>query len=123
MENTLLNYNLIIEEGNYLCFEVFGEYSLVEGKRVLQEIFDKCVCNDACRLLVDITKKEGIIPDIDRFFLGEFIAKLFTYEIKFAVIGKKDQINKFSETVAYNRGTRLNIFSDKKEALKWLLNE
>jgi hypothetical protein len=57
---------------------------------------------------------------MDRFFLGVMISELFSYKIKFAVIGKKDQINKFTETVAFNRGGRLMIFSEKTEALGWL---
>jgi hypothetical protein len=116
-----MKYNLIEQNDEYLHYEITGKYSLDKGEKIIEKIHDQCVEKKINKLLLDITKKEGVIPTMDRFDLGELIAKLFPYKIKFAVIAQKDQIDKFSETVAFNRGARLMIFSDKTEALEWLL--
>jgi len=116
-----MKYSLIEENNRYLHYEILGKYSLDKGKKILEELYAQCVEKNIHRLLVDITKKDGVIPTMDRFDLGELIAKLFSFKIKFAVIVKKDQMNKFSETVAVNRGANLYVFSDQKEALEWLL--
>ncbi|HUI30046.1 MAG TPA: DUF4180 domain-containing protein [Candidatus Acidoferrales bacterium] len=116
-----MKYSLKETKEDYSYFEITGIYSLDEGKKMIEEIYNHCMENKIHKLLVDITKKDGIIPNFDRFVLGELIAKLFSFRIKLAVIGKKDQINKFSETVAHNRGSQLFIFSDKTEALEWLM--
>ncbi len=74
--------------------------------------------------MIDIREKDGSIPEMDRFFLGEYIAKLNLNKwIKTAVIAKKEQINKFSETVAQNRGAQLYISSTEEDAYEWLLSD
>jgi len=116
-----MKYNLVESKKEYLHLEITGKYSLEQGEKLFEKIHDECVERKIKKLLLDITKKEGVIPTMDRFIFGKLIANLFSTDIKFALIAKKDQINKFSETVAVNRGARFNIFSDKTEAIEWLL--
>lgn len=115
-----MEYKLIKTGKDLLYFEVIGNYSQQEGERIIKELHNRCVKGKISKILVDITKKDGNIPVLDRFFFGTLIAKLFSYKIKMAVIGKKDQVTRFSEVVASNRGARLGIFREKKEAIKWL---
>jgi hypothetical protein len=117
-----MKYRLVEENKSYLHFEITGKYSKYKGKKIIEDIFEQCVEKKVNRLMVDIRKKIGVISDWDRFFFGEFIARVFTYKVKLAVIGKKELINRFSETVAVNRGTQLFIFSEIPEALDWLLS-
>lgn len=117
-----MEYRLVENTDQYIHFKITGEYSLGIGKEILGKLVDLCRESKNNKLMVDIREKDGEIPQMDRFFLGEHIAKInFGTSIKLAVIGKKEQINKFSEIVAQNRGTQLKIFSDVKEARKWLL--
>ena len=46
---------------------------------------------------------------------------LFPFSLKVAVLGRAEQITKFGENVAVNRGARVLVCSEKTEALRWLL--
>jgi hypothetical protein len=52
----------------YLHFDITGEYALEDGRRLLERLFERCEEAGADRLLVNITRKTGAIPDVDRFF-------------------------------------------------------
>jgi hypothetical protein len=58
---------------------------------------------------------------MDRFILGEKVAELLSYKIKAAVVWPENDITKFAETVASNRGGKLIVVGNEDDALKWLL--
>jgi hypothetical protein len=116
-----MKFEVIEANHDYLFVEITGDYKLYSGMKLMEEIFDLCQERNVNKILIDITKKQGMISNWDRYILGKLIAKLFSYKIKLAVIGRKELINKFSETVAQNRGGKLFISSDKADAMEWLL--
>ena len=117
-----MDLQLVGMTDTYLHYKCCGDYSLKEGEQLLQKIYNTCLKYKVKSVLVDITEKNGHIPDVHRFLLGKFIAQLYSYKIKIAVIGRRDEINKFSEDVAINRGGRLLVTADKDEAVVWLRN-
>jgi hypothetical protein len=84
-------------------------------------LYNECTRIGKYKLLIDITKKDGDIPDWDRFQLGEYIAELFRAKVKIAIRASRTKINRFSETVAVNRMANIQLFAAIKPATKWLL--
>ena len=58
---------------------------------------------------------------MERFLLGEELAKIIKYKIKIAVVWPEKRINRFTETVAFNRGSIMRTFGNIQQAEKWLL--
>ena len=71
-----MDYSIIENEDKYIHFKITGEYSLGNGKEILERLFDFCREGNNHKLLVDIREKKGQIPQMDRFFLGEL--KIFS---------------------------------------------
>ena len=57
---------------------------------------------------------------MERYEVGVKAATLFRYKLKVAVVYKTEEINRFAETVAFNRGMNVKIFNTKEEAISWL---
>jgi hypothetical protein len=45
---------------------------------------------------------------------------LFRFKGTYAIVYRKEEINRFAENVGANRGLNALMFSDMDEALKWL---
>jgi hypothetical protein len=72
------------------------------------------------KILVDTTKQETMPSTIDTFELFS----TFSLEFKLALLIEQSQMTAeditFAETVGVNRGVRVKIFHEKKQALQWL---
>jgi len=110
----------------YLYASVSGEKDSLElSLKFWQEIFTECESKNYKRLLVTENFKNNISP-IDMFILGEKLGEMASRNTSVAFVDKQIQqleMNKFSETVAYNRGGRGRVFSDFTEAENWLLEQ
>jgi len=62
----------------------------------------------------------GAIPDLDRFFAGERVALVLGGNVRLAVVGRAEMINKLGENTAVNRGARILVTSDESEAFAFL---
>ena len=116
-----MKYDLIEQNNEYLLFKFTGMYSLTEAEELVKKMHGQCLERKFDKLLADITEIEGVIPNMDRFSIGESIAEVFKHNFKSALLAKKDLINYFTENVAVNRGARFKIFSDEAEAIAWLM--
>ncbi len=110
----------------YLTATVSGEKDSLEVSLLFwQEIFDECKNRNFTRLLVTENFKNDISA-IDMYILGEKLADMVPKNVCVAFVDEQIQqleLNKFSETVAYNRGGKGKVFSDYQEAEKWLLEQ
>jgi hypothetical protein len=110
----------------YLFAHVSGEKdSLDTSIRFWQEIFNECEARHYKRVLVTESFKNNISA-IDMFILGEKLTEMASRNTSVAFVDDQIQqleMNKFSETVAYNRGGRGKAFADFGEAEKWLLEQ
>ena len=87
-------------------------------------IQSQCEKENMKKILVDLLNVSDInVPTMDRFYMGEKIAKVLGSKIKIAVVGPKEQINKFGENVAVNRGGRLFVAESFETARHWLFND
>ena len=96
----------------HLSFKVFDDYLKIHlsGEHLHSEINDILMTikklseeNNRTRILVDAWDFPDI-PDMEKFYVGELGAKTFGSRIKFAMLRKPEDINKFTENVAVNRG-------------------
>ncbi len=113
----------IRKEDDYFLIEYSGEYRGDLATLKLDDIKQECQQHRCSRLLVDITNCKLSVTTMNRFAFGEEIAKKFgsPNAIKIATIVAPEQYNDFVRLVATNRGALYEIFTDKKEALNWLL--
>lgn len=117
-----LEYSLK-KEDDYLFVEFRGEYHGNLSVLKLEDIKQTCQHYGYSRLLVDIRSCKLNVTIADRYQFGEEIAKIFVSPvlIKIAMLVSPEQYNDFVTIVAENRGAVYEAFTDKKEALTWLL--
>src|SRR5258706_12390403 len=100
-----------INKGSYLFVELDEQYSLNLFITTIHEVAEKCKRVQLDKLLIDITKVTGNPNMIDRYEIGDLIAKVCGTKIKAAIIGKKSTINYLGEDASSNRVARFMIFS------------
>lgn len=106
--------------GTYLLVEKFDKYSLKSLLSCIQNIKEECELESLNKALVDISKMQGNVSILDRFQLGKEIAKVLGHKIKLAVVSNANHINYLGENSAVNRGARMKMFTDVKNAIEWL---
>jgi len=85
-------------------------------------ILDECEKEKKYKILINALNVAGTnIPTMDRFFIGEEIAKVIGPKIKIAVVWPEQDIDKFGETVAVNRGGFIRVLGNIASAEKWLV--
>ncbi len=113
---------VVKKRAGYLYVIVTGEYSQEEFLSYPKIVADECAKANMNKVLVNALSLAGAnVPTMDRFFAGENIAKHFGAKIKLAVAWPKEYIDKFTETVAVNRGAMVLVVGDVETAEKWLL--
>ena len=110
----------------YLFALVSGEKdSLDVSVKFWKEIFDECEAKNYKRILITENFRNNISA-IDMYILGEKLIEMGPKDTSVAFVDKQIlqlEMNKFTETVVYNRGGRGKAFADMKEAEKWLLEQ
>ena len=108
-------------ESGCLKLRVTGAFKAREETfRVMDRLKIEAAAHHCKCALLDLTAAKGRTSDIDKFYLGEYAAKLFGSALKVAVVFPAEGITKFGETVAVNRGARLAVLATEKEAMDWL---
>lgn len=103
-----------------------GSYTLDTYKEQMRASVEGCLERKRTRLLVDITALEGYRPTAgERHAIGVYGAALSRPLDKVAALGTKDQIepDPLATMVARNRGLQLQAFTDRTEAIAWLLKD
>lgn len=110
----------------YLFALVSGEKDSLEvSLQFWKEIFDESEAKNYKRILVTENFRNNISA-IDMYILGEKMVEMAPRNISAAFVDsqiQQQEMNKFTETVIYNRGGRGKIFGDIEEAEKWLLEQ
>jgi hypothetical protein len=110
------------EHENYLQINYSGYEDINEFLESLDKALDICSKNNYSNLILDVNNVDFLkIQDMDKFYAGEKIAKLFNNPnlIKVAVIAPVEFQDKFTDTVATNRGAIFKSFVYKDEAVQW----
>jgi hypothetical protein len=117
------NYSIEKRE-SYMYMKVYGRYDYDRFVSLMNIANEECINEKVSRIIVDaLTVEHANISTMDRFKLGEKVAGIVGSRIKVAVIWPPEYINRFTATVALNRGGVMQIFGNIDEAKKWLLSE
>ena len=108
---------------HYLKLTVQGQWVLNEMLALTEVIKDEAMAAGRDRVFIDFTAVEGRIPELDRYSVGVQIAKIWQSKLRVAILYQADQINKFAENVAVNRGARIFVTWSEADALDWLLRD
>lgn len=110
----------------YLFALVSGEKDSLEvSLQFWQEILDECESKNYKRTLITENFRNNISA-IDMYILGEKLIEMVPRDTCVAFVDSQIsqlELNKFTETVAYNRGGKGKVFVDEKEAENWLLEQ
>ena len=105
---------------NYLFVEFDDAYQLEVILSLMREVAEVCRQQKFSKVLVDLSNMPGKISIMDRFQMGVAGANTFRGVAQVALIYRKDEINRFAETVGVNRGANVAVFGDAESAKKWL---
>jgi hypothetical protein len=107
-------------ESGYLACTIIGKWVTGELKAFIDSVSAEQKKRKCNYVLADMSLVSGPPPEMDRFDIGEYIASVLR-NVKIAIVYRKVFKNKFFEDTAINRGAWLRVFSDKSDALHWLL--
>ncbi len=91
--------------------------------KALKEIHKKAIELNQHRVLIDATTASGEYWELDKYDIGVAISELFKYPFKVAAVEAPENITKFSEDTAVNRGASYYVAFSIEEGLEWLLKE
>ncbi|MBN1142994.1 MAG: hypothetical protein JXA72_01160 [Bacteroidales bacterium] len=110
----------------YLTAIVSGEKDSLDVSLMFwKEIFDECESGNYKRVLISENFRNDISA-IDMYILGEKLCEMAPKDICVAFVDDQLQqleMNRFTETVVYNRGGKGKAFANKEEAEIWLLEQ
>ncbi len=105
----------------YLQVKMRGKWNETYINMALDEIKAEADRQGFKRLLVDLLEMSRPNSEMARFLAGEHLAKIMPYPYKVTAFAKSEDINKFGETVAVNRGAWFRVFSDEQTAIEWIM--
>jgi hypothetical protein len=110
-------------EDRYLICQVFQLPRLDEYRAMLAEIVDSAKRDNIQRVLFDARAVPARFSVPDGLAYGEAIVEIIPPRFRLATLVSQDAPNRrFVETVVLNRGIYLNYFTDRDQALAWLLS-
>lgn len=114
----------VTKKEDYIYFKIKGDYSWKNERPKFDEIV-KASDNLNCEtILLDCREINYDVSTFDRYEIGEYIAENYgERNLKIALLGNPKKLDRFTETVAQNRGANFRMFTEENEALKWLLNK
>ena len=100
----------------YLLLTAEGSYSYAD----MLEFVDKSMAgiekSGFRRVIVDISKVLGNIPDEERFNLGVYCSQFLTGPLTIALVYRENDINHLFEHVAWNEGVRVSVVGGLEQA-------
>jgi hypothetical protein len=106
--------------GRFLWVGLGGVWDLDAVLAMIDMIRWETELNRLGAAFVDFRGVGGPIPDLDRFFAGERVALVLGANVRLAVVGRPEMINKLGENTAVNRGARLLVTPDEAQALAFI---
>ena len=109
---------------DFVALTHYGEVPLSEmelGRAKAVELMREQSCQ---RLLVDVCGMTNTLSTVEHFEFTAANPRILPAGAKVAVLVRKDALPDalFAETVAVNRGVKMNMFTDKQQAVCWLLD-
>ena len=112
---------LFEKKANYLYMKISGDYNQDEFMEFIQIILNECIKEKTNKVLANMLEVDWVnFGTIQRFYLGDEIAKVLSNKIKLAAVLTIENLNHFTETVASNRGAHMKVFHDLITAESWI---
>ena len=110
------------DDQQIIVVESWGKITREDLEHSLRSVLDFHREKGYRNVLVDATAEDQFPPVEDIFDFGNELARVATLGIRFAIVAspKTAEDLRFLETVAWNRGGLLQVFSRMEEALSWL---
>lgn len=108
------------KRAGYLYLEYSEKYEYRKVIDLAHELEDICRDENHNKVLVKVV---GLVEDIgtlDKFRLAVEMARIIRSPKQIAVLVQEGSIDRFTETVAVNRGLNVRLFNEAVDALKWL---
>jgi hypothetical protein len=109
------------EESGYLFVKARGENSLPAVREFLAATRSRAEQSGFMRVLIDGRDVGKDQKEIDRFEVGIAVAAYFPRPFRIAILRKREDITKFGENTAVNRGADFLVCTQEEEAVAWLL--
>ena len=109
----------VIDEGTYLRFVVRGRRAFARCARLIERVRDEAKARRYQRVLVDERVFTDPNSNMDRFLLGEMVAREWQ-GLRVAIIDPVEAADEFAQTTARNRGATVIVADDEARALEWL---
>jgi hypothetical protein len=119
-----MGFELQLEQmPGYLAARFIGAGEPDEVSARFESIAEHCKRTYNDKLLIDATRYNVKISDIDRFFVGTSSQIFAVHRIKVAFVCRPEQLDegRFGRLVAENRGVTVEAFTDFQSAKEWLL--
>ena len=112
----------ITPKAAYLHVIVTGQNSRENVEGYLEEVHRECIARSCFSVLVEERLEGPRLKTVDVFeiaFAGSKAARLFE-SLAYVDVTAEGDLMKFAETVAYNRGVSIAVFSTVADADEWL---
>ena len=107
-------------EGTHLVAVCEGVWESAATTDIILRVRDEARRTSQTKILADWRNVSAPRIELDRYLVGESVAKVLSFHFKVAALYPKNLINKLAENTAVNRGGRLFVCSDEDEAYRWL---
>jgi len=122
MDERLGNEIEILPQEGFLEVRFLGAFSVILFKRQVDLAVEACTDRGASLLLLDYTRLTGVPTTLDRYEISIHGAKAAKGLRKLSGFARPEQVgDKFGALVAQNRGLNVNVFADRDEAVRWLM--
>lgn len=107
-------------EPDRLVVTVHGVYSFEKLFGFIEKVRSEADKADRRKALIDCTRMEGKMTEVDRFEGGQHVAKVFGSALHAVLVMPKGEVTKLGEIAAVNRGAIFFVTDSMDEAELWL---
>ena len=112
----------IVPHEGFLEARFLGAFSVDRFKAQVEFAVGACTERGILLLLLDYTRLSPVPGTLERYEISTHGAEAARGLSKLAGLATKEQIGeKFGAMVARNRGLNVDVFTDRQEAVRWLL--
>ena len=98
----------------------FPKELLHEGKNLFQPLMDACSAHNCRKALIDARELQVDLGTMGLFQAGEDAAILAQMGLRIGFVAREDMLDTFFDTVVFNRGGNVGVFTDMHAAEEWL---
>ncbi len=110
----------IHEVDAHLSIKAVGQYSLANLRDLFDRVKEESEKRAEKRVILDVTEVAGTVPIIDMHDLGLHCSRVWNVAFRIAIVSAVGGVNKFFESVAWNRGVQIAVVPDQSAALEWI---